>query len=201
MGNMTDLKPPACDVAETPLPTDQQGTNEQSPAAELAVLQTVLTALTPLDNAARGRVLNYVSSLLKITTENIGHFRLEDSALSGRGSKASTDGGQHNIERFATFADLFDAAGPRTNADKALVAGYWLQIYGVSESFDAQSANKELKHLGHGIENITSALEPLINQKPALVLQLKKSGKSRQARKVYKVSGSGIRAVESLING
>jgi hypothetical protein len=61
--------------------------------------------------------------------------------------------------------------------------------------------NKELKNLGEGILNITSALDALKAQKPALALQLKKAGKSRQARKTYKVTVAGLKFVENMIRG
>lgn len=67
------------------------------------------------------------------------------------------------------------------------------------EAFDSQSAHKELKHLGQQLPNITNALESLKNQKPALVLQLRKSGTSQQARKTYKLTVAGMRAVEKMI--
>jgi hypothetical protein len=102
---------------------------------------------------------------------------------------------------FGSFAELFDAAQPKTGYDKALVAGYWLQVCQGADSFDGFSANKELKHLGEGLPNITSSVDTLKAQKPALALQLKKSGKSRQARKVYKVTVAGVRAVEAMIGG
>ncbi len=70
-----------------------------------------------------------------------------------------------------------------------------------ADSFDSQSANTALKNLGHAIANITMALGALIKQKPALVLQTKKSGKSRQARKTFKLTVAGIKAVEDMING
>jgi len=102
---------------------------------------------------------------------------------------------------YSSFAELFDAALPKSNADRALVAGYWLQVCQGAESFGGQAVNTELKHLGEAIANITNALESLKTQKPALALQLKKSGKSQQARKSYKITVAGVRAVEAMING
>jgi hypothetical protein len=81
------------------------------------------------------------------------------------------------------------------------VGGYWLQVCQNSESFDGFSVNKELKDVGQGLGNITNAIDGLRSQKPALALQLKKSGKSQQARKTYKVTVPGIKAVEAMING
>lgn len=99
------------------------------------------------------------------------------------------------------MAELDDAAAPKSNADTALIAGYWLQVCQGAETFDGFSANRELKHLGKGIANITHALESLKNQKPSLALQLRKSGKSQQARKTFKLTVAGIKAVEAMING
>jgi hypothetical protein len=55
--------------------------------------------------------------------------------------------------------------------------------------------------LGHGLINITAALDDLREAKPALVLQVGKSGKSRQARKTYKLTIAGIKSVEEMIGG
>jgi hypothetical protein len=127
----------------------------------------------------------------------------DDEVASSADAEADPALGQKRSDapKFGSFADLFNAAQPTSNANKALVAGYWLQVYQSQDDFDAQSANKELKNLGEGIGNITIAASSLKSQKPALVIQLKKSGKSQQARKTYKVTVAGIRAVESMISG
>ena len=49
--------------------------------------------------------------------------------------------------------------------------------------------------------SITDAIDAMKNQKPMLILQLKKSGNSRQARKLYKVSYEGMKRVEGMIGG
>lgn len=102
---------------------------------------------------------------------------------------------------FDTFAELYDAANPRTNGERALVAGYWLQVCQEADSFAAASAQKELNDLGHKIPNITSAIDSMKSQKPMLLLQLKKSGNSRQARKLYKVSHQGVTRVQEMVGG
>ena len=107
----------------------------------------------------------------------------------------------YQAPKYETFAELFDAAQPSSNANMALVAGYWLQVCQGQTDFDGQSANTELKHLGRPIANITVAMNSLKSQKPTLVMQLRKSGKSQQARKTYKVTVAGIKAVEAMING
>lgn len=102
---------------------------------------------------------------------------------------------------YGTFAELFDAAGPTMEKDKALVAAYWMQVCENAPSFPAQPLNDLLKDLGHRIGNITEALTALKNERPALILQLKKSGSSRQARKIYKLTQEGARRVAAMTNG
>lgn len=102
---------------------------------------------------------------------------------------------------FEDFASLYDAANPSTESDKALVAGYWLQIIQGTSDWSGFSANKELRNLGHGVENITVALGALIDSTPRLVMQTHKAGKTKQARKKYKVTGERIKRVKQMMAG
>ena len=88
---------------------------------------------------------------------------------------------------------------PRTEIDKAMVAAYWVQVCQGAGSFQSQSLNDALKDLGHRIGNITEALNQLKDDRPTLVLQLKKSGNTRQARKTYKLTQAGMARVEEMI--
>lgn len=167
--------------------------------AEFAAMQTVYTALAPLKEEARNRVVDYVVARLEIARQ----ARPADSRGEAKASDDDVAIGKEAAEApmYGAFAELHDAALPQTRSDKALVAGYWLQVCQGAESFDGFSANKELKNLGEGVTNITGAIDNLKGQKPALALQLKKSGKSRQARKTYKITVAGIKSVEAMING
>lgn len=174
-------------------------------AAELAAMKTIYDTLQALDEPARQRVMDYVSNLLGLTQQprsaaappaNGQDNEVEEVEVEERASSVTT-----GSPSFSSFAELHDAAQPKSQSEKALVAGYWLQQLQGGESFDSFSVNKELKNLGEGVPNITSALDTLKGQKPALVLQLKKSGKSRQARKTYKVTVAGLKTVENMIRG
>jgi hypothetical protein len=170
-----------------------------APDAEFSAIQTLYSALEPLDEDARERVLGYVAARLEITLN--AKLKAATTSSFANEEEAEVAEEQKGAPKFASMAELFEATQPTSNADKALVAGYWLQVCQGADDFDGQSANKELKHLGHGMANITNAVEALKNQKPALALQLRKSGKSQQARKVYKVTVAGIKRIETMING
>ena len=102
-------------------------------------------------------------------------------------------------ENFEDLADLFDAAGPRTDPDRALVVGHWLTVSEERSDFTSQEVNTELKNLGFGVSNITSAFSSLMRRKPALAMQTAKAGTSQQARKRYKLTRAGRTTVEAMV--
>lgn len=177
-------------------------------AQEFEAIRAVHDALAPLDEEGRTRVLTYIASLLGINSKIAGGRGAAPANDSGDGnndddeneSEAASEVGK-GAQTFSSFAELYAAADPNTNGEKALVVGYWLQVCQSAESFTAAAANKELTHLGHKVANITDAIDKMKNQKPMLILQLKKSGTSRQARKLYKVSYEGVKRVVEMLRG
>lgn len=154
---------------------------------EIDVMRQMSAALETLDGPVRARALAWLNA------------RFGSEASTPPASRSEPLGA--DVGRFGSFAELFDAAHPKLDKEKALVAAYWLQVAEGEEAFNAQALNSELKHLGHGIGNITDALSALISERPALVLQVRKSGTSRQARKTYKMSEAGKRRVLDAIAG
>ena len=61
--------------------------------------------------------------------------------------------------------------------------------------------NKELQDLGHSLKNVTQAFSALKDRTPAFAIQLRKAGKSQQARKLYKLTKAGLDAVNSMLQG
>jgi len=177
--------------------------SESSAAAkEFKAIAAVHDALKPLEPSSRERVLGYIASLLGIVTQVAKPgSKKEYEAESTDEEDAAADAAAKGARTYGTFAELYAAASPKNNGEKALVAGYWLQVCQEAESFTAAVAQRELTHLGHAVANITDAFDSVKDQKPSLILQLKKSGNSRQARKLYKVSHEGVRKVEALIGG
>jgi hypothetical protein len=171
---------------------------------EIEATLAVYKALKSLDGDAQERVVEHVAGILGIN----GSLKSANPKETSEETNADTPDEDDPVAdqasgtpTFATFAELFHAADPQTEADKALVAGYWLQVYKNADSFDSQSANRELNHLGHRVGNITQAISALNSQRPALAIQLAKSGSTRQARKTYKITTSGVAAVKAMLNG
>lgn len=103
---------------------------------------------------------------------------------------------------YPNFSDFYDAANPSTDKERALVAAYWLQFGPApAADFAAQPANALLKDVGHAVDNSTLQFHRLRSMRPSLVVQVKKSGKSRQSRKTYKATFAGKRYVERMLRG
>lgn len=132
------------------------------------------------------------------------HSRFVGRLASGNHSRPGDviqDSKQAVAPEFQTLADLFTAADPQTENQKALVAAYWIQTHEGNGSFSGQAVNSSLTHMGYGVSNITRALSALMERKPKLVIQLEKSGKTKQARKIYKVTLEGERFVRVMLGG
>ena len=172
-----------------------------TPTDEFEAIQTVHKALEPLSTEGRIRVVNYIVDLLGIG---------DDIKASPAGSQGDNEEAKETMEQkgdskspnqFSTFAELHDVAGPVTSTESALVAAYWVEHCEGKENFGSQAVNKELKHLGTGFKNITGVFDQLRKAEPALILQLRKGGKSRQARKTYKITDAGMKRVQEMISG
>jgi DNA-binding PadR family transcriptional regulator len=101
----------------------------------------------------------------------------------------------------ANFRKLLDAANPPSGHDKALVVGYWFQVIQKQDDLDGFQLNKELKNLGHPSTNITRDLDSLINRTPRFATKVRKEGNSKPARKKYKLTHEGIKAVDRMLRG
>lgn len=169
---------------------------------ELEAMQSLVSALTPLDPEARQRVISWAAARFELTLvaktnekvmarADLDESEPKDFAAASLGLTAT----------YETLAEVFAEASAGTNGQKALVVGYWLQSREGMTELDSQRINKELKHLGYGVANITTAMDELKSGKPAYAIQLKKSGSSRQARKKYKITDAGMKVVDAVLRG
>jgi len=175
------------DITDTP--TD--------PMAELTAMTEIAKALQPLDTDAVRRVLIWAGDRFNAGVSLGAPAVANDSNTNDADSSQNSD----SQDDFTDVADLFAAANPRNDPQKALLVAYWFQKLNGQPDFESAAVNKELKHLGHGVANITAALSSLMTRKPQLVIQTKKSGSSQQARKRYKLTNEGVKQVERMIRG
>jgi hypothetical protein len=165
---------------------------------EMEAISASLKLFEKLSPEGQQRAFLYLGNVL-------GLSKMIPSAPAAKGSRGSLaksvepkEGKDDNIPH-DSLADLYHAAHPETGADKVLVGGYWCQVCEGKEEFSAQVVNDQLKEIGAKVANVTVAFNALKAANPSLVLQVRKSGKSQQARKLYKLTVAGIHAVEEMI--
>jgi len=163
--------------------------------AELEVMGTVHSALMKLaDNEARQRVLDWVASKLSLS---VHRAKTEEKVAASPDAQQS---GAVNLSSFDTMADLFAALSPERDKEKALLAAAFLQGKSGETELTGHEINVELKHLGHGLNNVTDAINQLMARSPKLMMQVRKEGKTQQAKKKYKVTVEGFRYVQQMLN-
>ena len=167
---------------------------------EQEAITAVCEALEPLSVESRSRVVDYIIKALEIDAIKPSSMGSGDDHEKAE-ETLSQEGASDKMGQFNTLADLYDRAAPVTDSESTLVAAYWVQQNDGQDTFVSQEINKELKHLGRGIKNITAALRKMMNSDPALIMQVRKSGRSQQARKTYKITDAGMKRVREMING
>ena len=165
------------------------------PLKELEAMKQVAEALQGLEDDAIRRVLTWVSDHFSIKNNKIDTPPPKDNMVENTTQVEDVE----NSDTFEDVAELYAAAQPSSDAEKALVVAYWLHFHEGASSIDTQSVNTRLKHMGHGISNVTRAFENLKKTKPQLIIQLRKSGTSQQARKSFKITIEGKKYVEQLL--
>lgn len=159
---------------------------------EIDAMAVLTSALDPLTEEARARVLSWARS------------RYGGAAASTTTPVVRVDeAGSHRLalDSFPTLGELMGACSPDSDDRRALLAAAFISHGSEGGTFTGAQVNGALKHLGHRVDNITRVLDALIAQRPAMVVQLRKSGASRQARKLYKVTDAGLQEVQRLIAG
>jgi len=189
-----------CDGGFTMSP-DLKGTDmtDDGLDPEIAAMTAVSGALKDLEDETRGRVLRWAASRYSVKGIKTGGSAASDGVEEEADSRGGDSGGDE--KRYSSIDELFESGVAKTNTQKALLAAYWFQVIEGSVGWQSYTLNVALKNLGIGIPNITDALSTAEGLKPALVMQTSKSGKSRQARKTYKLTTAGVKSVEGMLNG
>ena len=112
---------------------------------ELAAMTQVASTLKELDERAIARVLKWASDRFNVS------LKMVQNIAAGR-----VAGDEDDSSEFDDLPTLYDATNPSTDAEKALVVGYWLQVVKGEETIEAQPINEKLKNLGHPRQHHTS---------------------------------------------
>ena len=110
--------------------------------------------------------------------------------------------GSGTVRRGGTsIGNLVERWRPETMAERALLGAFVLARGRADRTVTSQAINAELKRTGLPVPNITRAIESNLRAKPPLMVQKKKMGTTRQARKQYALTQEGVDLVESKLSG
>lgn len=173
-------------------PTEQQ--QPPDPMVEIKAMTAVAEALKGLSPQPLERVLEWANK----------HFlgRAAPKAKPAAGTNvvvANDDAVGGGDQEHVDFPTLLSSARHSTRVDRALLAGYYHQVVLGQTDFDGFSLNRELKNAGHASGNITRDLDGLIAKTPQLVIQTRKHGVSKQARKQYRLTTAGVAAAKAMM--
>lgn len=159
-----------------------------APLQEIEAMSKVAAALAEVDMSSVRRILRWAAE--RFGTE------ISVAAIAANINPAPT---RSDPSAGEDLADLFARAAPSDGPERALVVGYWLQVIQGQEDLEGQTINSELKHFGHQLPNVTATMSLLMNQQPSLVMQTRKIGSTKQGRKRYKLTTSGITKVRQML--
>lgn len=164
------------------------------PETEAKAIANVVEALKHLDASAIVRVLDWAS---RRYAASAGGDRL---TVRDDTETPSLDGDVRADGRYSDLAELYTAADPKTESESVLIAAYWHHVAHKTDALDSQALNRDLKDLGRGVGNVTRACSVLIQQRPALMLQVKKAGSTKQARKQYRLTAAGLQRAREMLS-
>lgn len=162
---------------------------------ELNAMQAIAKVLSPLEPKARRRIMAWVNDKFEMEQLPAPRPPKSEASTGTAGDTQIQDTAPQDVAR------LFDRAAPRTDAEKVLVVAYWMQEINHEGGVMATRVNKVLGQLGHAVSHINEVFTRLMKQKPALVIQTRKSGKAKQARRTFMVTAEGVKTAKSMLTG
>jgi hypothetical protein len=124
----------------------------------------------------------------------------EDEAPRRRPGRPRGSGtGKRGPRGGVAMGSLLGQWSPETMAERALIGAFTLSRGKADKTVTSQAINAELKRAGIPVPNITRAIESNLRAKPPLMVQKKKMGTTRQARKQYAITPEGVEFVEAKL--
>jgi hypothetical protein len=105
------------------------------------------------------------------------------------------------LKRYRSIETLFLSSNVKTVPSKILLAAAYLQEKLNFEEISSFDINSRLKKMGYGVPNISSSLNSLLNKKPPLMVQIRKAGDSKQAKRKFKVTEEGLQLARTYLRG
>lgn len=130
-----------------------------------------------------------------------GEAQPDEAPRRGPGRPKGSGTGKRGPRAGMQMGTLLAQWSPETMAERALIGAFALSRGKADRTVTSQSINAELKRAGIPVPNITRAIESNLRAKPPLMVQKKKMGTTRQARKQYAITPEGVEFVDGKLQG
>lgn len=172
---------------------------------ELVVMQKIADAVAGLTPAEKKRVAAWLHEYAsdeswKTSAAPAANFDADDVWESFEPSEsAAEEPTAAGIDAYLDFGDLFNDVAPKTGAQKAVVAGYWLEKKNGQESWKASEVNKLLKSIDVKVSSISIVLSNAVKSSKTMITELERLGDSERSRKTFCLNEDGIAYVEDRL--
>jgi len=157
-----------------------------------ALLDEINAAISGYDSVLKERARDILLEEAFGVRPAAGPLPPELRRLVDRGQRRGRRG------RVSTGA-LLEQWRPNAMAERALLGAYVLSGGRPDRVVASQAINAELKRHGLPVPNITRAIESNLRSRPPFMVQKKKLGTTRQARKQYAMTQAGVEFVEAQL--
>lgn len=184
---------------------------------ELIAMGQTFEALKNLDKGQVGRVIRWVKDrfgVLDAVTEFTAPAVAQDTPAAVSTPQPATaeipetpqaatvepDGPEKKgLMDYDTVMDLFANAEVKKVSQKILLMAAFLQERQNFKEISSYDINFRLKRLNQGVQNISSSINGLLNRKPEVMVELERSGSSKQARRKFRVTIEGLRVAAEFL--
>lgn len=170
---------------------------------ELVVMQKIAEAVAGLTPTEKKRVAAWLHEYATDENEQVGfaptgNFDIEDDQESYEDTESPEEELPviTGIDAYYNFVDLLNDVAPKTGAQKAVVAGYWLEKKNGQQSWKASEVNKLLKSVDVKVSSISIVLSNAVKSSKAMITELERLGDSERSRKTFRLNDTGIAYVE-----
>lgn len=176
---------------------------------ELEAIQVIAEATAHLSPSARLRVAAWFDEFARqaagVADAGVapaeGAALSDDEEFSDEAAAFATDEGDPSpaAPTYDTFAALYEAVAPKTGAQKATVAGYWLEVHEGRQSWKASEVNKMLKEIGVKVSSMSIVLTNAVKAADPMIAQLGRLGDGERSRKTFCLKEKGVAFVEERL--
>jgi hypothetical protein len=163
--------------------------------ADLKATEQILRILGSFSKPDQERIVRWVSEKLDLGSR-VPHSSPRATSIGAAiEERAAAPSSTHS-----SVGEFLASARAKTDTERVLAVATYLQEYGGQTELTGAQINSELRHMGHGVSNITDVINTLKDKKPQLMIQTRKEGTTKQARKKYKVTAAGIEFMRGVTN-